>query len=107
MNISEIKPGDRLDWPARELKNGEVVRVGHATVWLVFALATGGHFPITADPRDLTPHVDHARIRLGAFLLRDQADGRVWLESTVTGEAMQTDTAKLERLLARFFRREF
>jgi hypothetical protein len=107
MSITEIKVGDRLDFPARELHNGEVLKVGRATVWLVFAVPGRGNFPVSADPHDLQPHLDPRRIRIGEFVLRDEAAGKVWIESARTGEAMQTDTAKLESHLARFWNKEF
>lgn len=107
MSITEIKRGDRLDYPARDLKNGEVVRVGHATVWLVFTLAGGAAFPITASPDELRPHLNPSRVKVGEFLIRDVCDGKVFIESVLTGEVMQTEEARLETWLAKFWNKEF
>jgi hypothetical protein len=105
MNVSEIKPGDRVDFRAH--RNCEVLKVGRATVWLSCRTARGGALPLTAHPADIRPHVEHHAIRIGRYLLRDVADGKVWVTSSETGETMQTDIAKVESWLAKFWAREF
>lgn len=107
MSIRDIKPGDRLDWPAHELHDGEVTRVGRATVWLVYRLNDGRLLPVTADPANLRPHVAPDRLQIGDFVIRNQGGGFVWLDRKSTGEGMQTDTARLEAALEKFWRREF
>lgn len=107
MSIADIKTGDRLDYPARDLHGGEVLKVGRATVWLVFSLPGRGNFPTTADARDLQPHVSPARVRVGEFEIAELGGGRIGIRSVVTGEAMETPAARLEAHLAAFWNKEF
>jgi hypothetical protein len=105
VNISEIKVGDRVDY--RELNNCEVLRVGRATVWLTCMLPHGGAFPVAAHPSDIRPHVDRYAVKIGDYVVRNAIDGKVWIVSIPTGEAMHAEEAKLESCLAKFWRREF
>lgn len=106
MITSNLKPGDRVDY--RSLKNGEVIRVGRATIWAVFETPHGTH-PVTGSSRDFRSHEPSTAVRIGEYILRTPAyrEGHIQVHAVSSGEMMETDIAKLESWLAKFWRREF
>jgi hypothetical protein len=105
--MSTFQKGDRVDFS--HLRDGEVLRVGRATLWAVFR-TPGGNLPIAAPLADFRPHrADEAGVRIGAYLLRSPGSksDKVQLYSARTGEMMETDEAQLESWLDRFWRNRF
>jgi len=104
----EFQKGDRVD--LGELRDGEVIGVGIASVWAVFKLPrTRVPFLKAAPAEDFRPHEPLPQVRIGRFtILTDIAlPGRVIVASRTTGEAMETTVQRLEAKLAEFFMKEF
>lgn len=52
------------------------------------------------------PRVRHPEIRVGCYTLSPRLGGKIWLQH-ISGEGMMTDTAKLEKHLTTFWKKEF
>lgn len=106
MNTGPFQKGDRVDY--RGYHDGEVLRVGRSTVWALF-VTPHGNFPVAAPAGDFRRHVPPTVLRIGEYGVRASGsnESKVQIHSTRTGEMMETDTAKFESMIARFWRREF
>jgi hypothetical protein len=106
MKTGPLEKGDRVDY--RDHRDGEVLRVGRATVWAVFN-TPHGNFPVSAPLADFKRHIVPQLVRIGEYGLRvpGSKESKVQIHWARTGEMMETEAATLETVLARFFRREF
>lgn len=104
--MSEFKKGDRVDY--RDLRNGEVVRVGRATLWASFQTIHGNR-PVAEPLSEFRHHVPQTEFRVGEFLLRrpGSRDSKVQIHWGRTGEMMETEQAVLESYLMKFWARMF
>lgn len=106
MNMEPLAKGDRVDW--RDHRDGEVLRVGRATLWAVFQ-TTHGSFPVAGAIGEFRRHQPSHTIRVGDFYLRAPGTDttKVQIHWERTGEMMETDAAKLESWMAKFWAKEF
>lgn len=103
MRLDEVKTGMRVDHG--ELRDGEVLRVGRATVWAVFLTPQGNH-QVNAPASEFRPHV-RPRVRVGEFELSAGLEpGTIWIRGG-PGEGGAFPEAKLEALLRHFWNAEF
>jgi len=101
-----FKRGDRVDF--RGHRNGEVMRVGRATVWALFQTCHGS-FPTCGPVGEFRRHVPSTAVQVGEYVIGTVCghEDKVQLHLVTTGEMMETDIAQLESWLAKFWRKEF
>lgn len=104
MSTTALRVGDRVDWHG--FRDGEVKRVGLGTVWADFDTGAG-RVEFAAPKHEVKPaRASCDSVKIGAFMLQRLGNGRVYLRRGA-GEGMETDEARLEGWLEKFWHREF
>jgi hypothetical protein len=107
MPAETFKPGDRVDFIG--WTDGVVEVAAGERVTVVFSAPgnPGTAWPVHAFAKHFTRHRVAGEIVVGRYVLRPQDDGKLVILDTVSGEAMQTDVAKLAGAIHQFWTEEF
>lgn len=97
------KNGDRVD--LRDMKNGEVVRVGLGTLWAEFRTHHGA-LRMNAPISEFRPH-QPAAVRIGPFDLHRGDPGKIVIHDFHTGEGGEFEESALAKTLTRFWNNHF
>lgn len=102
--MSPLQVGDRVDW--REVRDGRITRMGLATAWVEEQTPAGTRRHV-APLHELKPaRASCDSVRVGVFTLRSLGRGRMYLRRG-PGEGMETDEAKIEGWMEKFWTKEF